>query len=192
MVIYKTTNLVNGKVYVGKDMKNDPLYMGSGKLLRSAICKYGEENFVKEILEVCEDAVHLSSRESYWIEQLSSIAPNGYNLAAGGNGGNTRKGFSDEEYANWLHNKSSAQNGKRSFWKDKPRPDHSSAMKKAHEDSKFGNYEWLKRSRVAKTVDKLGWPKGKPRQTTQCQICGRVVARSVLKRHQNGSNCKEG
>jgi hypothetical protein len=33
MIIYKTTNLVNGKYYVGKDEKNNPEYLGSGKIL---------------------------------------------------------------------------------------------------------------------------------------------------------------
>ena len=33
MIIYKTINLLNGKVYVGKDEKNNPNYYGSGKIL---------------------------------------------------------------------------------------------------------------------------------------------------------------
>ena len=44
MVIYKTTNLVNGKSYVGMDSKNDPNYLGSGKLLKRAVKKYGRES----------------------------------------------------------------------------------------------------------------------------------------------------
>ena len=40
MVIYKTTNLVNGKQYIGKDTKNNPTYLGSGTFLKKAIQKY--------------------------------------------------------------------------------------------------------------------------------------------------------
>ena len=45
MVIYKTTNLVNGKIYIGKDKYNNPKYLGSGKILKLAINKYGKGNF---------------------------------------------------------------------------------------------------------------------------------------------------
>jgi len=50
MIIYKSTNLVNGKFYVGQDSKNYPDYYGSGLILKIAIDKYGKDNFKKEIL----------------------------------------------------------------------------------------------------------------------------------------------
>lgn len=67
MVIYKTTNLVNGKQYIGRDSHNNPNYLGSGPLLKKAIRKYGKENFKKEILEVCKSEEDLSIREEYWL-----------------------------------------------------------------------------------------------------------------------------
>ena len=54
MIIYKTTNLVNGKTYVGQDSKNNKKYLGSGKILKSAIKKYGRSSFKKEIIEYPE------------------------------------------------------------------------------------------------------------------------------------------
>ena len=45
MIIYRTTNLINQKFYVGKDTHNNPNYYGSGKRLKLAIKKYGIENF---------------------------------------------------------------------------------------------------------------------------------------------------
>lgn len=67
MVIYKTTNLVNGKQYIGKDTKNKPSYLGSGVILKKAIKKYGKENFKKEIIEVCSTHEELKEREEYWL-----------------------------------------------------------------------------------------------------------------------------
>lgn len=89
MVIYKTTNLLNGKYYVGKDEKNDPKYLGSGKILKLSISKYGIENFKKEILEHCKDRDELNDREIFWINSLSATTL-GYNITEGGTGGRTK------------------------------------------------------------------------------------------------------
>lgn len=88
MIVYKTTNLINGKFYIGKDSKNDPKYLGSGILLNKAIDKYGADNFVKEILERCSTIEELNNREQYWILKLDA-KNKGYNIADGGHGGNT-------------------------------------------------------------------------------------------------------
>ncbi len=88
MVIYKTTNLLNGKFYVGQDSKNNLNYLGSGLLLQRAITKYGRENFKKEILETCNSKEELNDKEIYWIEKLNAIKE-GYNIATGGEGGDT-------------------------------------------------------------------------------------------------------
>jgi group I intron endonuclease len=67
MVIYKTTNLVNGKQYIGRDKHNNPNYLGSGPLLKKAIKKYGKENFKKEIIEECSSFEQMVEREEYWL-----------------------------------------------------------------------------------------------------------------------------
>lgn len=83
-IIYKTTNLVNGKIYIGQDFHNKPKYLGSGVRLRSAIKHYGKEQFKKEILEYCVLEL-LNEREQYWIKELDSMNPEiGYNLTSGG------------------------------------------------------------------------------------------------------------
>lgn len=92
MYIYKTTNLLNGKFYIGKRVyrkKDDNWYLGSGIYLNRAIKKYGRENFKKEIIEWCEDKFHLCKREIYWINIFNSTDSKiGYNLSLGGDGGN--------------------------------------------------------------------------------------------------------
>jgi hypothetical protein len=88
MIIYKTTNLINGKFYVGKDEKNNPNYLGSGINLHRTIKKYGKENFIKETIEVCSTKEELNEREKYWIKETKAQEL-GYNIADGGWGGNT-------------------------------------------------------------------------------------------------------
>jgi group I intron endonuclease len=88
MIIYKTVNVLNGKFYIGQDSKNNPEYLGSGTLLKRAIKKYGEENFIKETVEVCFTKEELNEREKYWIKETKAQEI-GYNIAEGGQGGNT-------------------------------------------------------------------------------------------------------
>lgn len=100
MIIYKTTNIVNGKIYIGQDSKNNSNYFGSGKVLKQAILKYGKENFIKEILEECNSKEELDNKEKYWISFYNSVDKKiGYNICIGGQGGDitNRKGRSWEE-----------------------------------------------------------------------------------------------
>lgn len=84
--IYKITNLVNGKVYIGQHKDYSKIvdnYLGSGSIIKSAIKKYGKENFEKKILEYCTND-NVNDREIYWIKKYNSLVPNGYNITKGG------------------------------------------------------------------------------------------------------------
>ena len=72
MIIYKTTNLINGKIYIGQDINNNPKYFGSGKIIINSIKKYGKINFKKEILEKCCNEKELDEKEIKWIKELKS------------------------------------------------------------------------------------------------------------------------
>lgn len=89
--IYKTTNILNNKFYIGKrhyKKKDDKWYLGSGVLLKKAIEKYGRENFKKEIIEWCFSPEEVNVREKFWITKLDALNPKiAYNLAPGGDGG---------------------------------------------------------------------------------------------------------
>ena len=90
MYIYKITNNVNKKIYIGKHASERKYYWGSGKLIKQAIKKYGIKNFIKEIIENCDDEEQLSIREIYWIKYYDSRNRLiGYNIAEGGDGNNT-------------------------------------------------------------------------------------------------------
>lgn len=88
MHIYKIINNTNGKWYIGKHNGKDPNYFGSGKLLRKAVEKYGQENFTRTILKEVDSLDVLNACEQEWIADTNAVAdPMSYNLAAGGEGG---------------------------------------------------------------------------------------------------------
>lgn len=72
MIIYLTTNLVNGKQYIGKDRNNNPHYLGGGVLLKEDIQIFGKNKFKKETLEVCSSIGELKQREVYWLEYYNA------------------------------------------------------------------------------------------------------------------------
>ena len=84
--IYKTTNLINGKVYVGQHHGSfDPHYHGSGNLIRAAVKKYGVDNFETILIEECVNDNELNEREVFWISYFDSQDLNkGYNIHKGG------------------------------------------------------------------------------------------------------------
>jgi group I intron endonuclease len=95
--VYKIINLINNKIYIGKDKYCDPSYMGSGKILKLAYKKYGIKNFRKEIICYCENEDEYNERESFFISEYNSFSPNGYNINPGGKGGDNFKHHPDQE-----------------------------------------------------------------------------------------------
>jgi len=98
MQIYKITNLINNKIYIGKDTTSDPNYFGSGLLINRAKQKYGLSKFIKEIIDETNDYNELSVKEIYWINFYKSNDRSiGYNISSGGDGGDTLSNHPDLE-----------------------------------------------------------------------------------------------
>ena len=97
--IYLTTNTVNGMKYIGKHYGElDDAYLGSGKLLKADIAKYGKEHFQKSILYISNDDLENSEKEKQFIALYNAVSnPLFYNIHEGGSGGNTTAGYSPEE-----------------------------------------------------------------------------------------------
>lgn len=88
--IYKTTNTINNKSYIGKHKAEtfDEKYYGSGKILEQAIKKDGVNNFIVEVLEWCETKEELDCKEKLYIKNFDAQNSNEfYNIASGGDGG---------------------------------------------------------------------------------------------------------
>lgn len=86
--LYKITNLINNKYYIGVHSTDniDDGYLGSGLALKNAIKKYGKENFKKEILEYFDDAEHMYQKEAEIVNESLINDPNCYNITLGGYG----------------------------------------------------------------------------------------------------------
>lgn len=87
--IYKITNLVNGKIYIGAHQTDDldDGYMGSGKVIKAAITKHGRHNFIKELLfENLGDMATMYNKEAELVTKDFIKRKDTYNLVIGGFG----------------------------------------------------------------------------------------------------------
>lgn len=92
MIIYKATNLVNGKVYIGQTIRSleyrkrrhlQDAKRGDSTHFHQALRKYGEHNFVFEVIDEAFNKTELNKLENYYIQQFNSIKT-GYNMVDGG------------------------------------------------------------------------------------------------------------
>ncbi len=113
MQIYKITNILNNKIYIGKDTTSDPNYFGSGLIITRSITKYGIENFTKEVIDETDDYEELSKKEIYWIDKYNSTDRNvGYNISKGGDGGDVFTNHPDIELIKEKISKNNPKTGK--------------------------------------------------------------------------------
>jgi len=93
MIIYKATNKIDGKCYIGQTtglLKNriNRHVLDSKKknniYFHNAIIKYGSDNFKWCILEFCYSLEELNEKEQWYIKHYNSFGDNGYNMTTGG------------------------------------------------------------------------------------------------------------
>jgi GIY-YIG catalytic domain/NUMOD3 motif len=96
--IYKTTNLINGKYYIGMHSTDnlEDGYIGSGKRLWYSIKKYGKENFKCDVIEMLPNRSSLKEKEKELVNEDLLKDSNCLNLMCGGEGG-----FISDEQQRW-------------------------------------------------------------------------------------------
>jgi hypothetical protein len=107
MIIYKITNLINNKVYIGKTIKSTEWRFkkhcydarknpNTKNHFHRALLHYGQENFKIEQIDSASTKTELNEKEQYWIHYYKAKEA-GYNMTYGGDGGNTYATLSKEE-----------------------------------------------------------------------------------------------
>ena len=150
--IYKTTNVINSKYYIGMHSTDnlDDGYMGSGKRLRNSINYHGKDNFIKEILEYCDSRGELKEREREIVNKELLNEDLCMNLVVGGEGGGR---FYSKE-----HQKKCSEAGNKAF-KERYENDLELREKFKEHISKISKNNWNDeklRERMIKNIDRSG------------------------------------
>jgi hypothetical protein len=87
--VYKITNLINSKIYIGIHVTSnlDDGYMGSGSLIKHAIKKYGKVNFIRENLAIFDNKEDMLKMETEIVNSSFIQSNSTYNICEGGSGG---------------------------------------------------------------------------------------------------------
>ena len=175
MIVYITENLINGKRYIGRDMYDNPTYLGSGKLLNKAIKKYGRENFKKTTLQRCNSLDELKSVEEYWIKYYNaSTNEKFYNILDGSTGGDSLTNHPNlENIKNKIREARKTQ-----------KINHSTETRKKIGDSQRGEKAfWYQKQRSPEINKKVSLAlSGKPKRIIQCPHCNKQGGEPQMKR----------
>jgi hypothetical protein len=181
--IYKITNKINGKYYIGRHSTNniEDGYMGSGIGIVNAIKKYGIDNFTKEILQFANNTEELWELEKTIVNDIVVKDEMSYNMAYGGK--HYLHGLKENNIdAFILHQSEAGKKGAESF------------LSKMNEEDKKN---WHKKGGVAAHISrkKSGYlfnhNKGKKynMKKRECTSCGKIGCGPNMTRY-HFENCK--
>jgi group I intron endonuclease len=112
--IYITTNLINGKKYIGQRKFNQwKTYLGSGTVFKKSLAKYGKESFNRDIIAFSYSQKESNELEKKLIKKYNAVLnDNFYNIADGGKQSNTVAGKTSEEIKEIRKKQSNSLKGK--------------------------------------------------------------------------------
>lgn len=213
-ILYKTTNNINGKYYIGIHTTDnlDDGYIGSGWLFKKALKKYGKDSFTREILEVFDNREDALLAEKEYVITVDEDE-NSYNLRTGGFGGTTHSETTKKLLSERAKNQYSTEESRtkhseimKEYYRLNPQSEETikkrakscTGLKRTQDTkSKIGNSNKGK-IRSEETKQKLSdsaknrkvkaWT-GKKRPTKTCPYCGKNGADFLMTRW-HFDNCK--
>ena len=180
--IYETTNLVNGKKYIGKSAhsKFSESYHGSGVYIRKALQKYGDKSFKTVLIEECESLEQLNEREAYWIDYYNAVEDKRYyNAIPGGAGGwyYDRKSHPYSGFTRYSkHSEETKQKMREHHWSKTGSYNQHDRVRSKEEIEKFKSNHW---SKLGKTVWNKGIKIPKEKQTDNQKNFGPICKGTV-------------
>jgi group I intron endonuclease len=193
--IYKTTNLLSGRYYIGMHSTDnlEDGYLGSGTNLKRSLNKHGKNIHVLEILEFCKSREELKSREKE-IVNLNEIAKKEcMNLIVGGVGtgrlGTTMSESSRKKIS--MSNSNPSEETRKKMSKSQTGKILSDETKQKMSKSKMGHVGYTKGMKFSKeTRDKLSeMRRGKKQKIIKCPHCGKYGGNATMPRW-HFDNCK--
>jgi group I intron endonuclease len=167
--VYETTNLVNGKFYIGKHSTTNPNddYLGSGVALIQAIQKFGPENFSKTILATFDTKQEALEYEKEIVTLELVGRRTNYNLKEGGEGGRGGPGFqgkthseeTKQKISSSLEGKTHSEETRQKMSRSKTGMKHTEETRKKMSESKKGT----KHSEETKKKMREAWKRRKLR-----------------------------
>lgn len=206
--LYKVTNLRNGKIYIGihKAKSIDDGYMGSGKLLKVAIKKYGKESFRKDIIETFNNEEDMVAREQEIVTSEFVLDENNYNIMPGGKFGSLER--NNLSFKNKKHSLETIEKIRSSALGR----EHTDATRKKLSENNFSKTNPVKQKEHAKQAgsysksdehrlkisesmkrvhQEINPNLGKIRQKVKCPHCGKEGANNTMSRW-HFDNCSVG
>jgi group I intron endonuclease len=169
MVIYKITNLLNGKIYVGQTVRSLKLRWRqhrsafSDKMpISKAMFKYGKENFTIEQIDIANNLEELNKKEEHWISTLNSVDKDiGYNVRRGGKNSTltdqTKEKIAQASLKKWKCDqfKQKMSQKKKQLWKNQEfRKKHRLAMQNIDKDAFVKKMSMVNKENATKRFSK--------------------------------------